>query len=197
MWTATRIKTAPTVEPLYLDDVKAHIRIESTYTAEDDYIESLITVAREHVESITGRKLINQTWYAYYDGWPECEDYITLPFAPVVSVTAVTYTDSGNLAHTWPITNYDVDINSEPCRITLGYGDSWPSDTLANRNPVRVEFIAGYGSSGSKVPFPILQAMKIIVSDLYEQRESNIIGRSVHVTRAVDNLLSSYRMFHF
>lgn len=197
MWTATKIKTAPAVEPILKADVKAHMRIESSYTAEDDYIDALIKVAREHIESFTGRKLINQTWYAYYNCWPDDKDYILLPFAPVSSITAVTYTDSSDVSHTWSTDYYDTDFNSEPCRITLGYSDSWPTDTLASRNPIRIEFITGYGAAGSTVPTPLIHAIKMLVSDMYEQRESNIIGRSVYATKAVDNLLSSYRMWRF
>lgn len=197
MWTATKIKTAPAAEPILKAAAKEHMRIESTFTAEDDYIDALIKVAREHVEDITGRKLINQTWYAYYDKWPDDKDYLQLPYAPVSAVSAVTYTDSSNTSHTWSTSYYDTDLNTEPCRIVLGYSDDWPADTLAMRNPIRVEFITGYGAAGSSVPYAVIQAIKILVADMYESREQLIVGRNVYATKAVDMLLAPYKLWRF
>jgi uncharacterized phiE125 gp8 family phage protein len=197
MWTATKLKTAASVEPVSVAEAKSHMRIESTYTAEDVYIGTLITVARDHIETLTGRKFISQTWNAYYDKWPDDRDYLHLPFAPVSSVTSVVYTDSANVAHTWSTDYYDTDLNTEPCRIVLGYSDDWPTDTLAMRNPIRVEFIAGYGSAGTACPPSLLQAIKFLVADMYESREQLIIGRNVYATKAVDNLTAPFRLWRF
>ena len=120
-----------------------------------------------------------------------------MPYAPVSAVSSITYIDSTNTSHTWSTDYYDTDLNSEPCRIVLGYSDDWPTDTLAMRNPIRVEFIAGYGAAGSSVPYPLIQAIKILVADMYESREQLIIGRNVYATKSVDLLTAPYRMRRF
>jgi uncharacterized phiE125 gp8 family phage protein len=68
--------------------------------------------------------------------------------------------------------DYIVDTNSEPGRIVLPYDGSWPSDTLYPVNPINIEYVAGYGTS-TNVPKTIKQAMKLIVGDLYENRENS------------------------
>jgi uncharacterized phiE125 gp8 family phage protein len=50
----------PGEEPVSLAEAKAFCRIDGT--DEDALVSALITAARLHVESITGRALLTQTW---------------------------------------------------------------------------------------------------------------------------------------
>ncbi len=61
------LASAPVTEPVSLDQATEHLRVDS----EDDtaYIESLIPVAREFVESITGRVCGLSTWRLTADSW--------------------------------------------------------------------------------------------------------------------------------
>ena len=60
--------TGPASEPVSLDDAKAFLA--SIPRDEDALVTSLITAARLHVESITGRALIAQSWRVVLDDWP-------------------------------------------------------------------------------------------------------------------------------
>ncbi len=84
---------APTLEPVSLEDLKLHLRIELDVLDEDEYLEGLIKTAREHVEDITRRQIITATWDYYLDGWPK-GDAFKLPFGNLQSVSAVTYKES-------------------------------------------------------------------------------------------------------
>ncbi|HOD72239.1 MAG TPA: hypothetical protein PKO27_14500, partial [Deltaproteobacteria bacterium] len=54
------------------------ILTESATLAEDDLLGDILTTAREHVEDITGRAILTQTWDAYLSEWPD-GDHIILP----------------------------------------------------------------------------------------------------------------------
>lgn len=192
----TSIVTAPAAEPVSLADAKLHLRIETAYTADDAYITALITLAREYVELVTNRKLITQTWKYYPEHWP-CRDYIDIPFGKLQSVTSIAYYDTDGSATTLSASKYIVESATDPGRVVLAYGETWPSDALYPSNPIHIQFVCGYGLAGSTVPTPIIQAIKIMVSDMYEQRESAIVGRSVLITKVIDNLLFPYRLWSF
>jgi len=190
----TVLKTAPVAEPISLDEAKRHARIDIDETDHDDYLHDLIVVAREQVEMITWRKLVTQTWYAYLQRWPG-GNYIELPFGKLQTGTApiIIYTDVDGTPTTWSSAEYIVDANYQKGRITLADGYTWPNETLYPSNPIRIEFICGYGLAVS-VPPQIKHAMKIIVSELFENRETSLIGVSFQEMDTVNNLLSNFRL---
>jgi len=204
----TLLKTAPTAYPLGLKEVKQHLNIPVGWTEDDSYLDALIAVATAKAEQFTRRRFISQTWYQYLDEWPS-ENFHVLPFGQLQSVTSVKYTDSSNTqittftdASLTTTDDFDVDIKSDPGRIILEYGDSWPSATLWPMNPIEIEFVCGYGgaaatatASALAVPAMIKHAMRLIIGDLYEQRETEVFGVSVQKLKTVENLLFPYRIW--
>lgn len=65
----------------------------SPETSEDDLLNELITTAREHVEEVTRRAILKQTWEIYLDEWPKT-DYIKLPFGQLIDILAFKYKES-------------------------------------------------------------------------------------------------------
>src|SRR5512139_2523227 len=126
--------TSPTKEPVTLSQAKAHLRVDAS--DDDALIESLITVAREHVENITRRALFTQKWDYSLKGWP-CSDAFKLPFGNLFSVTSVKWKDDDGTETTLTVTtDYLVETNGDQCgRIVLPYGDTWPTGTLYPSNP--------------------------------------------------------------
>ena len=185
----TTLKTAPVAEPISLDEAKRHVRIDIDETDHDDYLQDLITVAREQVEMITWRRLGSQTWYAYLDDWPSA-DYIELPFGSLISVTAIKYTDVDGDESTWSSAEYIVDTNYQKGRVTLADGYTWPSENLYPSNPIEIEFVCGVVT----IPAQVKHAMKMIISELFENRETSIVGVSFQEMEMVNNLLSNYRL---
>lgn len=164
----------PTAEPVSLAEAKLHLRVD----VEDDdlLIERLISAAREYIEEATGRALLNQTWELTLDGWPE-GNYIELPRAPLSSVTSIVYTDSDDTDNTFAATNYSVDTSSEPGRVVLKSGCSWPTASLANGQAITVTYVAGYGSLPTNVPGQLRQAVLMLTGHWYENREAVLIGQ--------------------
>ena len=70
-----RLKTAPTLTPVSVAEAKTHLRIDSSFTADDTYIETLINVATSAAENYTNLALMEQSWYLDIDAFP---DYFNL-----------------------------------------------------------------------------------------------------------------------
>ncbi len=173
------------------------ILLNAATTAEDDLITAIIQAAREHVEDVTRRGLLTQTWDYYLDAWPE-GDAIKLPFGNLASVTSVKYKDSDGTETTLTVTtDYLVETNGEGIgRIVLPYGVSWPSATLYPSNPITIRFTCGW-TAAANIPKAIVAAQKLILTDLYEHRdakESQVQG-NVTENPTVMALLSSYRLW--
>ena len=191
---ALKLITAPAAEPVSASEAKAHLRVDTT--ADDTYIGTLITVARQNVESHLRRALISQTWEVVLDAFPA--GVIRLPKPPLASVTSIKYTDDDGVEATYSSDNYVVDSDTEPGRVVLKSGQTWPAVTLAAANGVRVRYVAGYGAAGSNVPQAIRQAILLVIGSLYENREDVLVaqGASIGVLPfGVVALLAPYRIY--
>lgn len=175
-----KVVTAPAEEPVTVAEVKDHSRIS---VAEDNpLLEHYIASAREAVEdTYTYRALVSRTYDYYLQGWPS-GDRIVLPRPPLVSVTSVTYTDTDGTSATLSSDDYHVDTASEPGRIVLKYGESWPTATLQTSNPIVIRFVAGYGDA-EDVPEWAKWAIKVMVADRYENREATTVAAGYVATQ--------------
>ena len=187
----------PFVEPITLDEIKDHLRIQ--HNNHDSQLIGLITASREWVESYTNRALVEQTWKCYLQGWPSGDEF-ELPFPPLQSVTSIKYTDSDDDETEWDSDEYEVDTDSEPGRIILAYGESWPSTTLHPKNPIEIEFVAGYNSDGSpadyrvNIPEAIKNAIKLDIEIRYD-RPNDAYLKVLQDAR--DSILWPYRVWTF
>lgn len=183
--------TAPATEPITIDEAKLHLRVD--HDSEDTIIDRLITVARRHVELYQRRALITQTWQIWLDEWPQ-DGAKRLPRPPLQSVTSAKYYGTDDTEYTFD--EYSVDTDSEPGRVYLNYGESWPSTTLRPAHAIVIEYVAGYGDADD-VPRNVVQAMLLLIGHLYENREAIMTTgmNAVSVPMTVDALLSMDRIF--
>lgn len=184
--------------------MKNHLRVD--FTDDDDLVTSLITAAREYVETITGRCLVTSNWVYYLDTFPYGWDRtsaparssvnriiewwanvqnIRIPQAPLQTITKIEYLPSGNSSAylTLDPATYVVDATSNPAVVSPVANAYWPY-TYAVHNAVKISFTAGYVS----VPEAIKTAIRMTVAFWYENRED-----SATVPKAVEYLLASYR----
>lgn len=173
----------------------ADVIVDAATTAEDDLLTAIITAAREHVEDITRRALLTQTWYYYLDSFPD-KDFIRLPFGNLQSVTSIKHKDSDGTETTLvEDTDYIVEINGEGCgRIVLPYGKGWPSFTPYPSNPITIEFVCGW-TAAALLPKKITAAVKMICANLYANRGEQVIGQTVSEDKTAERLLASYRLW--
>jgi len=165
-----RLITAPPREPLWLDEAKNHLRVDTV--EEDSQISRLITAARQDLDAREGRlmgvALITQTWELVLDAFPLSSE-IRSPFRPLQSVASIKYDDVNGAEQTMPSADYIVDIASYTGRVVLAPDKSWPG-TRNVINAVRVRLAVGYGDHPGLIPETYRQAMLLMVAHLYANR---------------------------
>lgn len=165
---ALTVVTAPAVEPISSAEAKLHLRVD--ISDDDNLITALIQTAREVAEGIARRALITQTWKLILDEFPG--DEIVIPMPPLQSVASITYKDQDGSASTFSSGDYIVNTDTEPGKVVLGYGKSWPATTLYPTGAVTVQFTAGFGDASTDVPEKYRQAMLLLIGHWYENREA-------------------------
>ncbi|MEN6375544.1 MAG: head-tail connector protein [Smithella sp.] len=187
---------APVIEPVSLAEIKKHLKIDTDIDDDDEMLTGIIAAARGHVENITRRALLSQTWEYCIQKWPE-SNFIKLPYGNLQSVTSVKWkaTDGTETTLT-ETTDYIVEKNGEGCgRIVLPYGGTWPSDTLYPSNPITIKYVCGW-TTAAAIPYEIKAAFKLICTDLYVNREGKTLSnQSYQENEAVQALLASYRLW--
>lgn len=188
---ATRLITPPAAEPVTLADAKTHLRVD--HSADDTLIESLIVAARQHVENVTWRALVTQTWEISLAAWP-VGGRIELPFPPLQSVTWVKITDDAGAVTTVDSGLYVVDTYATPGAVLPRAGESWPSFRPAAVNPIVVRYAAGYGAAAD-VPALLKAAVRLLVGHWYENREAAVVAAGTVASElplAVESIVTQY-----
>lgn len=170
-------------------DLKAHMRV--THTAEDTLISALRSAAISWVEEHCNIKLGSYTARGYLPGF--YNSYI--PIGPVTAVTEVKYQTTADTDYTTDLTtlvasNWFTDTISQPARIAFR---DYPNVYEYALTPVVVSFTAGYGT----VPAPVLQAIRLLVAHMYENRQEEIVGTiTTRLKFGLDALLNPFRIIY-
>lgn len=169
---AAKITVAAVEEPVSLAEMKANARID--HATEDALLSMYIATARQHCEDINRRAFVQRTCVAKLSCWPH-DGVIELPYPPLNSVTSIVYTDEADDEATFASANYIVDTHSEPGRIVLKTGLSWPGVPLQVGLPISITFVAGFGAA-EDVPERYRLAILAFASAYNENREAFLIA---------------------
>lgn len=184
------LQTAPAIEPVTVPEANHQLGITGDY--HDPFVSSLITAARQTVEARTSRALINQTWDYTLDCFPTGLDPIYLPKAPLSSVTHVKYYDTSGVQQTLSTNTYKVLSAREPGEILLKYQQEWPY-LYSEAGVIEIRFVAGYGAAASSVPAALKQAVLLLVTHWFNNREAVLIGSiSKEIELSFEALCSQY-----
>jgi uncharacterized phiE125 gp8 family phage protein len=188
-----RLITAPAVEPVSLSDAQEHLRAGIGGT-DATLIETYLQAAREAVERNTGRALLPQTWELRLPGFPD--GAITLPIAPLLSVTSVRYTAPDGADTLLDTAAYQIEAPfgpaAQPAKLWPAASGVWPATLPYDRAAVRVRFQAGYANAGA-VPAALRAAILLVLGELYENREASA-AKPLSDVPAVRRLLDPYRV---
>lgn len=173
--------TAPTQEPLSLDEAKLHASI----TQDDDnpLIEGYIRAAREAAQGYLGRAFFTQTWQYTQTDW---SDEMWLPMAtPLSSVTSVKYYDENGTLQTLSASVYITDTVSEPGRLMLAPSQTWPTlQSLRSGPRVIVTYVCGRAAL-DLVPELVKQGMRLYVT--YADGDRAGSANAVEARRAAES----------
>jgi uncharacterized phiE125 gp8 family phage protein len=177
-WQLRRI-AGPDVEPLTLEQARAHLKLDADLTAENDQIADWIIAAREMTEDFCKRTWVESTWLLRLDNFPSnpCDfpddPRIVLPRGPVLDVVRVSYVDQQGA--TQEITDYQAALDTEPPYILPAANQWWPFAAFGSGR-VEIEYRAGYASGGSPTdasgaPASVRTTMRAMIALWYENRQ--------------------------
>jgi hypothetical protein len=200
------------VEPVTLAQLKRHARVD--ITEDDVYLAGLIRNVREFCEGAQNRAYLNTVFDARYCGFPVSGGYynrairemgpsplwlpsaqglMQLPRPPLVSVTSITYIDTGGISQVVDPSLYNVSPGS-PGWVEAAWGQTWPLPRN-ELDSVTIRFVAGYGADPSSVPGTIQQVILLLAGHWYENREpilaSGVIPLVKEIPYTVQSLLAN------
>jgi uncharacterized phiE125 gp8 family phage protein len=168
-------------EPVTLEEARDHLRI--THLGEDNLIYSLIVAARQWAETYSEKAIIEQTVTAYYE---TLSPVMRLPFGNASSFTKIDYLDQTGGAQS--ISSGVIITKGAPSKLV--FVDS-PPDSKKLVDSVQVEYEAGY-PDGS-VPERVKQAILLLVADMYEHKETQVLGQKFEQNVTMERLLFPVR----
>lgn len=190
------VSNPPAMEPITRDEAAMHCRIDSP---EDlAYLEALISVAREYVESLTGRVAVLSELLVVAPSWAsflgKSGDTIKIMRNPLVSVTSIKYyaPDSSTLT-TMDNADYRVISTTEPGLIQIT--GEFPS-VEARPDAIQILFKAGNPKPCDASPM-LRHAVKMVVAHLYEQRVPVAFGQAYELPHTLNAILSNLKISGF
>lgn len=209
MISALQVVTPPAVEPVTVDFARRHMRIDND--GDDDLLGFYLASARASAETYLARALITQTlrWTiaeaSPNGGWPLASLPVTLlvfpqwvtpgmlgrgalnlPRLPAQSIVSATLADqAGN----------DTSLDPSALTANLGTGQLRLAGVsgLAPGGSLAIEYVAGYGDAPADVPVPIVNAILLAATALYEHRGDD----DGEMPKAAEALLTPYRLVTF
>ena len=170
-------------------DLKNHLRI--TFADDDNYIQDLEKAAVQRLEEFTNLFLLPTNCVQYGNTFNDLNILYKSPITPE-SISKVYYfqNDVWNI-----VTPSQVEFveKMKPARV---YGTSTFSNPTTDDvfSAWKIQYTVGYLTSAD-IPNPIIQAIKIMVADMYENRQSVIVGKIVsEIPRTAQYLMNPYKI---
>lgn len=163
---------------------KLQLRIEESYTAEDDLLDIYIQAAIEAAENYINGAIQAKSMVLKLDTMPT---KLVIPTHPVRSITSITYYDLENNAQTLATAEYYLK-NPGTKEATIIFDETY--NTYDRNDAVTVTLAIGYANEAA-VPTAVKQGLLLMVSDMYERRED----RAEVVSTTAHTLLRPYRLY--
>tara|TARA_R100001244_G_scaffold132112_1_gene107100 strand:- start:523 stop:1095 length:573 start_codon:yes stop_codon:yes gene_type:complete len=182
------VVTPNTTQIVSTADLKTHLRI--TFSDDDSYIDSLEAAAVGMVEEFTNRFLLETAVTQYGNTFGDLEILFKSP-AHSGSERVYYMNDGAWVLLLISLTEFVYAI--EPARL---YSRATASIPTADDvfEAWKVNYTVGYASAAD-IPSALIQAIKIIVSDFYENRQSVIVGKiASEIPRTAQYLMNPYKV---
>ena len=176
-------------EPVTVAELKANGRIDGT--TDDTLLSGFITAARSEVEEFTRRMLIRGAVVYHIRGGdlPRFLDGVTLPWVPVIALTAVSYiqTSTGTTV-SLSLSDFVLRAFDDAAFVVPAAGKAWPFDA----SQLMIAYTCGYAAAD--IPAPLKQSILWRASQFNANREGGVPISDDAVTAA---LLGPWRVRQF
>ena len=180
----------PATEPVTLAEAKAFLRVDGS--DEDSFISTLITAARLHAESVTGRATISQTWRVVIEAWPE-DRILRLPVAPLKALSEIRAYDAEGNETVLPLADFQPGSGQAPALLYVPTPVSGMPLTRRH-DAIEIDYVAGFGDAPADVPEDLRHAVLMLVGHWFEHRDAVIVaGSGAVVPAGFDRLVAPYR----
>ena len=179
-----KIKTAPTFDPVSIEQLKWNLHIDQDDHYQDEYLLDIIRSTVEAIQLSIGRQIAQATYTGYLDDFA---DDIVITLGPVDSIVSIKYYNSSNELTTLDSSNYLLDNSELTARVRFLETPSVYGDRL---NAVEIEFTNGWEDAAS-VPRDIKDAIILLASERYLNPENPGISTQ---QSAAERLLRNYRV---
>lgn len=158
--------TAPSVDPITLAEVKAHLRVDHSH--EDTLIAGVLSAAVAHFDGlgVLGRAIITQDWAQWFR---KSSEWVRLDMGKFQSLVSVEYYDSDNVLQTATLSDYETSKHGDFVLVGPARNASWPT-TYDRQDAIKVTYRAGYGDTADDVPASVRHAILLTVGHWYEHR---------------------------
>jgi len=180
------LTTAPTKDPVSLDEVKQWLRISSGDTSQEQIITTLIKACTRSAELCMKRSLIAQTltWEADSE---DIKSPIYLPRPGINSITSFTTYDSAGASTLVSSSNYEL----VEALFIVARNDGWTINR--RRRAATIVYSAGIYTNRADVPDDIRLAILKMIGTHYQMRQDAVPGTIVsNVTQDAYSLLKPY-----
>lgn len=168
-----------------IEEAAAQCRVTATdeYSLLDGYVKA-VTEYLEAKNGILGEALITQTWRLSFSSAPDGN--VEIPLGPVQSIASISYVDISGNTQVYQSSNYRLVDNT----VELVAGAGWPA-TQSRLAAFWIDYVAGYGARGA-VPDTIRHLAKVMVSDLFENRDT-AVNQSSQLSEVFKMFMASAR----
>jgi len=173
-----------------LAEAKNFLKISTNMTEDDNLLQGadtktgLIEAARLKLQNYCNRSIIHETWTLRIDGQPSRIDLFKGYISSITSIK--TYQDDGTATTESSTDTYNT-ITGDGGYAELKVGGSWTASDRKSGQLV-VVYVAGYSEDKTSVPLDLITACKIILAEMYQNRNSGII-----IPQSAKELADPYR----
>lgn len=183
---------APTIEPVSLQEVKNHLRIDGSF--EDDKLQAFLDTAIAQFDGTHGRlhrAIMRQTWQLTRQLCAGTDE-VALKLPPVTDLVSIKYLDNDRLEQTADLAQFRLRYSREGFGLVSPvYGASWPS--MADEpDALRIAFRAGH-ETAEDVPAQIKAAICLLVGHFDKEREGTTVANLREIPIGIDHLVEPYR----
>tara|TARA_R110001606_G_scaffold389847_2_gene556286 strand:+ start:591 stop:1196 length:606 start_codon:yes stop_codon:yes gene_type:complete len=188
-----QITTPTTLKIVTLVEAKEHLRI--LHADDDNYITNLISVAQENINNYCNTLILETSVKQSGNNFQEISQLLFSPIKNTGSIQnfVLKYLDSAGATQTLIASDYTLNKFISPPQITLNDGVTFP-EFLKNANSVFCEYDCGE-TNATDVPLALKQAALILIGQFYENRQVDVVGRSVGtIPMSAQYLMNPYRV---